>query len=109
MNMVVERTQGGVRCFQVFWQSATMRLEAPCVGETIVGANILKHRLYFEQITGEPPESIHQVIHAKIFTANLAEALKNRLFGWLIQRVPHDQMIELTVIYAKILERQRTA
>lgn len=96
---------------------------------------VLKHRLYLEQFTGELPESIRQDIHAKIFTANLAEALarqaydtlpeeksnryypnvayilnslRNRLFGWLIQRVPHDQVIELIAIYANTLERKRS-
>lgn len=95
---------------------------------------VLKHRLYLEQFTGELPESIRQDIHAKIFTANLAEALareaydllpdekaahyypnvtyilnslKTRLFGWLIQRVPHDQVVSLIELYAKTLERQR--
>jgi hypothetical protein len=95
---------------------------------------VLKHRLYLEQFTGELPESIRQDIHAKIFTANLAEALareaydslpgekaaryfpnvtyilnslKNRLFGWLIQRVPHDQVLELIALYARTLERKR--
>ncbi|MCD2452483.1 IS4 family transposase [Methylicorpusculum oleiharenae] len=95
---------------------------------------VLKHRLYLEQFTGELPESIRQDIHAKIFTANLAEALareayeslsdekaayyypnvtyilnslKTRLFGWLIQRVPHDKVLELIALYAKTLERKR--
>ena len=97
---------------------------------------VLKHRLYLEQFTGELPESIRQDIHAKIFTANLAEALaheaydslpeekasryfpnityilnslKIRLFGWLIQRVPHDQVLELINLYARTLERKRPA
>jgi hypothetical protein len=96
---------------------------------------VLKHRLYLEQFTGELPESIRQDIHAKIFTANLAEALareaydslpeekaaryfpnvgyiinslKNRLFCWLIQRVPHDQVLELIAIYARTLELKRS-
>jgi len=74
------------------------------------------------------PESIRQ----EIFTANLAEALareaydslpdekaaryfpnvtyilnplKNRLFGWLIQRVPHDQVLELIALSTRKLER----
>jgi hypothetical protein len=95
---------------------------------------VLKHRLYLEQFTGELPESIRQDVHAKIFTANLAEALareaydslpevkaaryypnvtyilnslKTRLFGWLIQRVPHDQVLSLIELYAKTLERKR--
>jgi len=95
---------------------------------------VLKHRLYLEQFTGERPESIRQDIHAKIFTANLAEALareaydrlpddkaaryypnltyilnslKTRLFAWLIQRVPHDQILELIALYARTLERKR--
>lgn len=95
---------------------------------------VLKHRLYLEHFTGELPESIRQDIHAKIFTANLAEALareaydtlpeekaaryfpnasyilqslKTRLFAWLIQRVPHDQVLELIALYARKLERKR--
>lgn len=95
---------------------------------------VLKHRLYLEQFTGELPESIRQDIHAKIFTANLAEALareaydrlpddkaaryypnltyilnslKIRLFAWLIQRVSHDQILELIALYARTLERKR--
>jgi len=95
---------------------------------------VLKHRLYLEQFTGELPESIRQDIHAKIFTANLAEALareaydslpedkaaryfpnvsyilqslKMRLFAWLIQRVPHDQVLDLIALYARTLERKR--
>jgi hypothetical protein len=95
---------------------------------------VLKHRLYLEHFTGELPESIRQDIHAKIFTANLAEALareaydslpaekaaryfpnvsyilqslKTRLFAWLIQRVPHDQVLELIALYARTLERKR--
>jgi len=95
---------------------------------------VLKHRLYLEQFTGELPESIRQDVHAKIFTANLAEALareaydslpdekaaryypnvtyilnslKTRLFGWLIQRVSHDQVLSLIELYAKTLERKR--
>ncbi|MBK8815975.1 MAG: transposase [Methylococcaceae bacterium] len=95
---------------------------------------VLKHRLYLEQFTGELPESIRQDIHAKIFTANLAEALareaydrlpedkaahyypnltyilnslKTRLFAWLIQRVPHDHILELIELYARTLERKR--
>lgn len=95
---------------------------------------VLKHRLYLEQFTGELPESIRQDIHAKIFTANLAQALareaydtlgdekaaryypnvtyilnslKTQLFAWLIQRVPHDQVLELIALYARTLERKR--
>jgi len=95
---------------------------------------VLKHRLYLEQFTGELPESIRQDVHAKIFTANLAEALareaydslpdekaahyypnvayilnslKTRLFGWLSQRVSDDQVLALIELYAKTLERKR--
>lgn len=95
---------------------------------------VLKHRLYLEQFTGELPESIRQDIHAKLLTANLAQALareaydslppekaaryfpnvtyilhslKYRLFGWLIQRVPPDQVLELIALYANTLERKR--
>jgi len=95
---------------------------------------VLKHRLYLEQFTGELPESIRQDVHAKIFTANLAEALareaygslpddkaaryypnvtyilnslKTRLFSWLIQRVPYNQVLELIELYARTLERKR--
>lgn len=75
---------------------------------------VLKHRLNVEQFSGELPEAIRQDFHAKLFTANLAEALarsaydtlpedkaqrydpnvtyvlnslKTRLFCWLTQRV----------------------
>jgi hypothetical protein len=94
----------------------------------------LKHRPYLEQFTGELPESIRQDVHAKIFIANLAEALareaydtlpddkaaryypnatyilnslKTRLFSWLVQRVPHDQVLELTALYARTLACKR--
>lgn len=95
---------------------------------------LLKHRLHVEQFTGELPASIRQDFHAKLFTANLAEALareayetlpedkakryfpnvayildslKHRLFIWLIQRVPHAQVLELIALYAHTLERKR--
>jgi len=95
---------------------------------------VLKHRLYIEQFSGELPESIHQDFHAKVFTANLAEALarsaydtlpedkaaryypnvtyilnslKTRLFSWLIQRVSSDQVLTLIELYAKTLELKR--
>lgn len=95
---------------------------------------VLKHRLHLEQFTGELPESVRQDVHAKIFTANLAEALareayeslpeekqahyfpnvayilnslKTRLFAWLIQRVPPDQVLELIALYARTLELKR--
>jgi hypothetical protein len=94
----------------------------------------LKHRLYLEQFTGELPESIRQDVHAKIFTANLAEALareaydtlpeekaahyypnvtyilnslKTRLFSWLIQKAPTEQILALINLYAKTLECKR--
>lgn len=94
----------------------------------------LKHRLHLEQFTGELPESIRQDIHAKIFTANLAEALareaydslpedkrsryfpnvnyilqslKTRLFAWLIQRVTHAHVVDLIALYARTLEIKR--
>jgi hypothetical protein len=79
------------------------------------------------------PEAIRQDIHPKFFTANLADALareaydslpdekatryfpnvtilnslKNRLIGWLIQRVQHDQVLELIALYTRTLERKR--
>lgn len=95
---------------------------------------LLKHRLFVEQFTGELPESIRQDFHAKVFTANLAQALassahdslpedkaaryfpnvayildslKNRLFCWLIQRVPPDEVLALIELYAKTLELKR--
>ena len=95
---------------------------------------LLKHRLYLEQFSGELPESIRQDFHAKIFTANLAEALarstyetlredkasryfpnvtyilntlKPRLFSWLIQRVSPEQVLTLIELYAKTLELKR--
>ena len=95
---------------------------------------LLKHRLNIEQFTGELPESIRQDFHAKVFTANLAEALareaydsvpedrapryvpnvayilsslKTRLFAWLIQRVPPEQVLDLIALYARTLELKR--
>ena len=95
---------------------------------------VLKHCLYVEQFSGERPESIRQDFHAKVFTANLAEALsrtayeslpeakaahyrpnlsyilqtlRTRLFGWLIQRVSAEQILAFIELYAKTLERQR--
>ncbi len=95
---------------------------------------LLKHRLLLEQFSGELPESIRQDFHAKVFTANLAEALgrsayeslpeakaaryypnltyilnslKPRLFCWLIQRVSPDTMLTLLDLYADTLERKR--
>ncbi|MGH8474719.1 MAG: hypothetical protein ACRERV_00120 [Methylococcales bacterium] len=77
---------------------------------------------------------LRQDVFAKIFTANLAEALargayeslphdqqaryfpnlayilhslKTRLFAWLIQRVPHDPVLGLIDLYAKTLELKR--
>ena len=44
---------------------------------------VLKHRLYLEQFTGELPESIRQDVHAKIFTANLAEVLAREAYDIL--------------------------
>lgn len=96
---------------------------------------LLKHRLMVEQFSGELPEAIRQDFHAKVFTANLAQALatsshdslpeeqkaryfpnvayildslKNRLFGWLIQRVPPDEVLTLLDLYANTLERKRS-
>jgi hypothetical protein len=95
---------------------------------------VLKHRLHLEQFSGELPESIRQDFHAKVFTANLAEALarsaydtlpedkaaryypnlayilnsiKTRLFCWLIQRVSPDQVLTLIELYARTLECKR--
>ena len=95
---------------------------------------LLKHRLMLEQFSGELPEAIRQDFHAKVFTANLAEALatsaheqlpeeqaaryfpnvtyildslKNRLFCWLIQRVPPEDVLTLLDLYARTLERKR--
>ncbi len=95
---------------------------------------LLKHRLCVEQFSGELPESIRQDFHAKVFTANRAEALarstyetlpedkaaryfpnvtyilnslKSRLFGWLIQRVSPEQVLTLIELYAKTLELKR--
>lgn len=95
---------------------------------------LLKHRLMVEQFSGELPEAIRQDFHAKVFTANLAQvlatsahdrlpeeqkaryfpnvayildSLKNRLFGWMIQRVPPDEVLTLLELYANTLERKR--
>jgi hypothetical protein len=94
----------------------------------------LKYQLYLEQFTGELLESIRQDVYAKIFTANLTEALrrevydtlpedkavsylpnvshilnslKTRLFDWLIQCLPHDQVLELIALYARPLKCKR--
>ena len=94
----------------------------------------LKHRLYLEQFTGELPKSIRRHILVKLFTTNFAKALarkaydslppekadryfpnvtyilhslKYRLFGWLIQHVPPEQVLKLIALYAKTLERKR--
>ena len=95
---------------------------------------MLKHRLFVEQFSGELPESIRQDFHAKVFTANLAEALarsaydslpdekaaryypnvtyilnslKTRLFCWLIQHVSPSQILTLIELYARTLELKR--
>ena len=95
---------------------------------------VLKHRLLVEQFTGESPEAIRQDFHAKIFTANLAEALaysahqvlpdekaaryrpnltyamarlRLRLFGWLIKRASPDEVLSLLTLIGKTLERRR--
>lgn len=95
---------------------------------------VLKHRLNVEQFSGELPEAIRQDFHAKLFTANLAEALarsaydtlpedkaqrydpnvtyvlnslKTRLFCWLIQRVSPSQILTLIELYARTLELKR--
>ena len=97
---------------------------------------VLKHRLCVEQFSGELPESIRQDFYAKVFTANLAEALsrtayeslpetkatryrpnltyilytlRTRLFCWLIQRVSPEQILTLIELYANTLERKRPA
>ena len=44
---------------------------------------LIKHRLNVEQFTGELPESIRQDFHAKIFTANLAQALARSAYETL--------------------------
>lgn len=95
---------------------------------------VLKHRLNVEQFSGELPEAIRQDFHAKLFTANLAEALarsaydtlpedkaqrydpnvtyvlnslKTRLVCWLIQRVSPSQILTLIELYARTLELKR--
>ena len=37
----------------------------------------------------------------------ILQSLKPRLFAWLIQRVPHDQVLQLIALYARTLERKR--
>jgi hypothetical protein len=96
---------------------------------------VLKHRLLVEQFSGELPESIRQDFHAKIFTANLAQALAHsvhdtlpeakvaryrpnltyivawlrvRLFGWLLHRVSPDQVLALLALFGRTLELKRT-
>lgn len=95
---------------------------------------VLKHRLLIEQFTGELPEAIRQDFHAKIFTANLAEALaysvhdtlpeekatryrpnltyvlarlRLRLFGWLLKRASPDQILALLTLIGQTLELKR--
>jgi hypothetical protein len=95
---------------------------------------LLKHRLYLEQFSGELPESIRQDFHAKVFTANLAEALAREayetlpehkaaryypnvtyilnslgkyLFGWFVQHAPAELIRSLITLYANTLELQR--
>jgi hypothetical protein len=95
---------------------------------------LLKHRLYVEQFSGELPESIRQDFHAKVLTANLAEALAREayetlpehqaahyypnvtyilnslgkyLFGWFVQHAPAELIRSLIALYAKTLERKR--
>lgn len=95
---------------------------------------VLKHRLLIEQFTGESPEAIRQDFHAKIFTANLAEALaysahqtlpeekaahyqpnltyaiarlRFRLFGWLLKRTSPDDVLSVLILIGKTLERKR--
>jgi len=95
---------------------------------------VLKHRLLIEQFSGESPESIRQDFHAKMFTANLAEAfadsvhqtladekaaryqpnltyviarLRLRLFGWLLKRASPDDVLSLLILIGKTLERKR--
>lgn len=95
---------------------------------------VLKHRLMVEQFSGESPEAIRQDFHAKIFTANLAEALSHsarqqlpdekaaryqpnlayilamlrlRLFGWLLGHLSPDELLALIALIGKTLERKR--
>ncbi len=95
---------------------------------------LLKHRLLIEQFSGESPEAIRQDFHAKILTANLAEAmthsahqllpdekaaryhpnltyaiarLRLRLFGWLIKRANPDDVLSILTLIGKTLERKR--
>lgn len=51
---------------------------------------ILKHRLYLEQFTGELPKSIHQNSHAKLFPANLTEALAREAMKRCQKKKPSD-------------------
>jgi hypothetical protein len=95
---------------------------------------VLKHRLLIEQFTGESPEAIRQDFHAKIFTANLAEALaysahqalpdekaaryqpnltyaiarlRFRLFGWLLKRASPNEVLSLLTLIGNTLEQKR--
>ncbi|MGY6214396.1 IS4 family transposase [Methylolobus aquaticus] len=94
---------------------------------------LLKHRLHLEQFTGELPESIRQDFHAKVFTANLAQALARAshaalpadqaqryrpnlthllqslkpLFAWLIQRVSPEQVLTLLELAGNTLQLRR--
>jgi hypothetical protein len=95
---------------------------------------VVKHRLCVEQFSGELPEAIRQDFFAKVFTANLAEALartayenlpedkaahyrpnltyilqslRTRIFSWMIQTVTADDILKLIELYANTLERKR--
>lgn len=95
---------------------------------------LLKHRLMVEQFSGESPEAVRQDFHAKLFTANLAEALsysaqqhlpeekaaryqpnlayilamlRLRLFGWLLGHLSPQDMLSLLALIGKTLERKR--
>ncbi|MGH8550334.1 MAG: hypothetical protein ACRERU_17395, partial [Methylococcales bacterium] len=39
--------------------------------------------------------------------ADILHALKTRLFAWLVQRVPHDPVLELIALYSRTLELKR--
>ncbi|MGH8550613.1 MAG: hypothetical protein ACRERU_18825, partial [Methylococcales bacterium] len=62
-----------------------------------------------EALAREACESLPDDQQARYFPnlADILHALKTRLFAWLVQRVPHDPVLELIALYARTLELKR--
>ncbi|MGH8556128.1 MAG: hypothetical protein ACRESZ_01440 [Methylococcales bacterium] len=62
-----------------------------------------------EALAREACESLTENKQARYFPnfAYILNSLKTRLFAWLIQRVPPEQVLELIALYAKTLELKR--